>query len=281
MAWTWICVVRRLSRVARREAKSGEPIPQPIAALRALGFVQLRGQLSLWVAAPGRGKSIHALWQALSSGVPTLYVSSDTDAHDQIIRAVTMLTMEEVSQARRNDVPWIMEQLALFPDNVTFEFDSNPTAEDLKEMVEAYRLVHGYYPWLLIMDTVGRVWSDSTDDESIMAREAVTRLQEIARHTGAHVMALHHATKMFDDGNTPIPLSGVLHGVSKIPEQICTMFGDENGNMAYCPVKNRSGKMDGSAMHLRAWVKFDLGRLQILELPGPIVVDIGRDILGG
>lgn len=247
--------MRSLSRAYAARAAGGTAIPQPIEAIRQLGFVQRRGQLSLFVAAPGVGKSIVALHMALKCGIPTLVISADTDRSDQGERAMSILSGQPMSVIKEDPDKYV-HVLRAIPDFVRFEFDSGPEAADLLEMTKAYAMVQGSYPHLIIVDTIGKIWSD-TGDESGRLKDATDQCQQMARKTGAHVMALSHATKMFDGGNIPIPLDGILGGTSKLPEGVMTMFRNEAGDICFCPVKNRSGPMDATAMHLRSWAKFD------------------------
>lgn len=56
-------------------------------------------------------------------------------------------------------------------------------------------------------------------------------------------MVLHHATGRYEDGDTPIPQSGLENKVAKIPAQILTLTR-KGENMWVHVVKNRAGKAD-------------------------------------
>lgn len=267
--------MRSLQKAVRTKGRAGEPLPQPVRAIRELGFVQRRGQLSLIVAAPGVGKSLVALHVALRAGVPCLYLSADTDRSDQGERAMCLLagvTMNEV----KDDPDRYLPVLAQIPRDVRFEFDSAPTASNLKEMCDAYRMVFGYFPHLVVVDTIGKIWSD-VGDENARNKEAVDNCQGLARYTGAHVMAAHHATKGYDSGDKPIPLDGLMSGTSKVPEQILTMWRSGADTIALSPVKNRSGPSDPTAMHMRAFLQIDFTRVAINEAYNQMVWDYSLD----
>lgn len=217
------------------------------------------------MAAPGVGKSAVALIMALRAGIPTLIISADTDRNDQGERAMAILSGASMDEIKEEPEKYL-HFLAGLPPTLRFEFDSGPTAADLVEMCKAYRMVQGFYPHLIIVDTLGKVWSE-TGDENSRNKDAVDKLQFMARKTGAHVLACHHAVKMFDAGNVPIPLDGLMSGTSKLPEQILSMWRDDQGNVCFCPVKNRSGPADPTAMQMRSWAKMNLASMTIGETP--------------
>jgi hypothetical protein len=267
--------MRSLARAARSRGTLGEAIPQPIEAIRNLGFAQRRGQTSLLVAAPGVGKSAVALYMALRCGVPTLYLSADTDKTDQSERAMALLAGVSIAEARR-DPERYEHHLERIPKDCRFDFESDPTIEEIEETTKAYRMVLGYYPHLIIVDTLGRV-STGVDEETARNKEAVRLLQMMARKTGAHVLVLHHATKMFDDGATPIPLSGLMSGVTKDQEQVLCMWKGGGKTVAFCPTKNRSGKSDPTAMQLRSWCELDVDYMRISSIK-PVTPNYDEDI---
>lgn len=248
----------------------------PIAAIRDLGFSQRRGQLSLLIAAPGIGKSLIALHMVLTADTPALVFSADTDRADQGDRAMCLLAGADMEQVK-TDPDKYLHHLDAIPRNVQFEFESTPKVEYMIDSAKAYRMVHGHYPHLIVVDTIGKVWSDA-GDETIRNKEAVENCQELARMTGAHVMGLAHATKGYDSGDRPIPLEGVMSGTTKIPEQVWSMWrdGDRTG---FAVTKNRSGPADATATRVRAYLDIDFSRMSIVEVPkSQIVWDYAADV---
>jgi hypothetical protein len=266
--------LRSLARASRARGNEGEPLYVPIDAIRSLNFVPRRGQLSLHVAAPGVGKSIISLVVALKAGVPVLVISADTDRSDQADRAMCMLSGQPMSVIK-DDPEKYQHVLSSIPDDVRFEFDPAPEAGDMTEMCKAYRMVMGFYPHLIIVDTIGKIWSE-VGEENARNKDAVEKCQYMARKTGAHVWALHHAQKGYDSGDKPIPLDGVMSGTSKIPEQVMSMWKNEAGDICFCPLKNRSGIMDPTAMVIRSWARMDTEQMQIGSAP-KMTWDYGSD----
>lgn len=267
--------MRSLARASRSRGNLGQALPQPIQAIRDLGFVQRSGQLSLLVAAPGVGKSAVALYYVLKAGIPALYISADTDNTDQSERAMALLGGVSIDQVKDHPDKYT-HHLREIPKVIGFEFDSEPEADEILDMAKAYKLVQGFYPELIVVDTIGKIWSQ-LEGEDHRNKEAVKQCQDIARITGAHVWALHHATKSYDSGNVPIPLSGLMSGVSKIPEQCLSMWNDGGSNVCFSPVKNRSGPSDATAMNLRSWCKMSIERM-LIEPIKPTVFDYDSDV---
>jgi hypothetical protein len=196
---------------------------------------------------------------ALGVGVPTLYVSADTDRTDQSHRAALALGWDG------RDEDGKLYALARVNSSVRFAFDSSPTAADMASMCEAYAIVWGEFPHLIIVDTLSKVWGDA-GDEVARNKDGVDRCQELARETGAHVMCLHHASKGYDSGDRPIPLDGLMSGVSKQPEQVVTMWRDEDDRMTLAVVKNRSGLADPTATRVRSHAKMNFETMQIEDV---------------
>lgn len=267
--------MRSLARASRARGHEGEAIHVPIRAVSDMRFVPRAGQLSLWIAAPGVGKSIVALHWVLRGGLPSLYVSSDTDRSDQADRAMTILSGASMSEVRE-DPDKYADYLTMIPRDCRFEFDSAPEPDHILEMVKAYRMVLGFYPKLIVVDTLGKIWTGA-GEETASNKEAADHCQLLARKTGAHVAALHHATKGYDAGNVPIPMNGVMSGVTKIPEQVVSMWRDDQSNIAFCPLKNRSGPMDPTAMTIRQWATLDTETMTIGSIK-PLVFDYDSDV---
>lgn len=180
-------------------------------------------------------------------------------------------TMSEV----REDPDKYAGYLTTIPSSCRFEFDSAPEPEHLLEMTKAYRMVMGFYPKLIVVDTLGKVWTEA-GEETARNKAAAEHCQLMARKTGAHVAALAHATKQFDSGIVPIPLDGVMSGVTKLPEMVMTMWKDTEGNMAFCPAKNRSGPMDPTAMTIRQWATLNTETMTIGSIR-PMVFNYDED----
>ncbi len=210
----------------------------------------------------------------LTAKIPTLMISADTDASDQASRAMAFFSGQTIGTVRE-DPDKYQGLLSRIPRHCAFEFESEPEADEILEMCKAYRLVFGGFPHLVIVDTIGKIWSE-VGDEPQRNKEAVKQCQDLARITGAHVWALHHAVKSYDSGDKPIGLEGVMSGVTKVPEQVLSMWRTGANTICLSPIKNRSGPSDATAMNLRAFAHLDIERMAMTEIK-PVQIDYTRD----
>jgi len=248
-----------LVQSARIKGSTGEPIPNLSKALQKLDVEFRRGELSLVAAGPGTGKSIFALNLALWSplGIPVMYWSADSNAATQLSRATAMLTGENVRDVKKALLEdKFQEYERVLGDKwwVRFSYEAMPTPADMEADLEVYFEVFGCHPHLCVVDNITNVdTGGSLDAESFtFGLEGMCEyLNDMARETEAHVMALHHVTGEYSDGLKPIPLSGVKGKIGRVPSLILTIHRepDEQGMnrvLNVSPVKNREGFADAS-----------------------------------
>lgn len=256
-----------LDRVVRPGTASRSDIQLPYAGLRQLGFGLTPGKLSMVCAGPGVGKSALATSIVLDLDLRTLYESPDTDSWTQAIRVLAHNTGHPQSYIRACLEPGIRRpdeiDVALHDaEHVQFSFDSY-TTEEIHSDVMAYGVVHGSYPELMVVDNLLNIARGDDSDYTAMGR-ALDELDALAQRTGAHVMVLHHATGQFDDGNRPIPLSGLANKVSKLPAQIVSLYRDDQ-YIVLCILKNRTGRQDPSG-RLQVRLRFDGERMGLFDV---------------
>ncbi|UJD20904.1 DnaB-like dsDNA helicase [Mycobacterium phage Zimmer] len=225
------------------------------AAIEGKGATYRRGQLVLVCAGPGTGKSAYVLSYALKSKVPTLYFSADSDAFTQLTRSVSILsgmTLEESTRAVRDmDIP---DDVAadLDPLPIRFNYKASPSLDVIEESLSAYDALYEDYPALIVVDNITNVRTDSTDgDDPFSGLEALMDyLHVMARETGSCVIGLHHVTGPHNDGDKPIPLSGIKGQIGRVPEMVQTLHRVSDGfspdSLNVSTVKNRGGKSDPS-----------------------------------
>lgn len=219
------------------------------------------------VAAPGVGKSAWATIYASKAHVGTLYFSADTDPHTMTCRLAAALTgtdQETIDAAIREGrgAPYLdaVDSLERFQ----LSFDSSPSMDDIYSEVDAYAMVFGAYPELIVVDNLMDVYSDG-DNEFSAQRAILDELHQLARATSAHVMVLHHAIGEFENGNEPIPLRGVQNKLSKKPEMVLTLYRIHDqwtDSLGVCVVKHRNGRADASAK-TTIWLKINLSTMEI------------------
>jgi replicative DNA helicase len=255
-----------IDRVIRRGAGERHAIEMPFTGLNRLGFGLASGQLGMVVAAPGLGKSSFAMHLALASGLPTLYVSPDTDAWTMTVRVLANLSGHPQTYVTQclGQAEYV-EQAGLdvamhLSEHVQFSFDTYST-RDIKDDVLAYGVVHGSYPELIVVDNLRNVAQG--DNERDGQTRAIEELHALSQMTGAHVLVLHHATGQYDDGDRTIPLSGVEQKLSKLPAQILSLHA-KDADVFACVIKNRQGRADPSG-RMQVRLRFDKERMRFSD----------------
>lgn len=256
-----------LDRIVRPGTVGQNNIELPHAGLRRLGFGLTPGKVSMLVAGPGTGKSALGMTFALDLGLRCLYESPDQDSWTTAIRVLAHNTGHPQSYIRACLEPGVERpeelDIALWDaEHVHFSFDSY-TVEEIHADVAAYAVIHGSYPELIVVDNLRNVARGDDGDYAAQGR-ALDELDALAQSTGAHVMVLHHATGQYDDGNRPIPLSGLENKVSKYPAQILTMFREDEHSRTLCIVKNRTGRQD-PAGKLQVRLRYDGERMTFTD----------------
>lgn len=239
------------------KGSAGDPLPTVWKSLEGSPF--LRGQLALCCAAPGIGKSAFILTYALRAQVPTMYFSADSDAFTQATRAASILTAqpmgssaEQIRTGRLNPATsQALEQVSM----IQFEYAASPTLEKIRDCLKAFTQKYGDPPALIVVDNITDVFSgiDNNAEDPFSGLEGLmASLHELSRETAACVVGLHHVTGSYNNGNIPIPLSGIKGQIGRVPELVLTLhrtgfdYGPDQFNVS--TVKNRAGKADTSGL---------------------------------
>lgn len=226
----------------------------PFPVLENAGLRLRRGQLSLWVAAPGVGKSQLLQNIAIRSGEPTCYWSGDTDVSDVLLRTAAMLSARPTwdIEQKLHDPLWHDRILGLVKakaGHVEWVFDSEIRVKGVEREMKKFAELHGSYPHLLVIDNLTNAVQSGGEQEHVEIRHILTTAKKIGRSTNAHVAVLHHATGEFEDGDKPIPQRGAQQKSFKIPETGVTMYhpdGDRDA-LALNFVKQRGAVSDPGA----------------------------------
>ncbi|MFE0773899.1 AAA family ATPase [Streptomyces sp. NPDC058861] len=245
-----------LAQSVQKKGAAGEPIPHAFRGLTRLEVEFRRGELSIVAAAAGTGKSLLASNLAIQSNVPTIYWSADSNAATQVTRATAILTGEDVKlikRALREDRFTVYEDALSQRWWLRFVYDARPTPDDMELVLDCYREVFGTFPHLVVVDNLTNVdtaGADSAGDHALALEGLCDYFNEMARETGAHVMAMHHVVGEYADGLKPIPQSGLKGKVSRVPSLILTIHKEIDGMdsrlLHISPVKNREGFEDSS-----------------------------------
>src|SRR6266480_3661730 len=187
-----------LTRAANGRAAS--PLPDPFPALAKSKFCVRfrRGQVAMLAGPPGAGKSMFALVAALKMGVPTLYISADSDEDTMAARAAAAVTKHPVRDVEKTIEYGLFRdeygpRLATLP--IRFEYDpSDPSIQDIGHAVTAFKEVWGHPPDVLVLDNLMNMTSDDGNEWQGM-RQAVKDLHWLERRSKMCVIVLHHTSE--------------------------------------------------------------------------------------
>jgi hypothetical protein len=255
---------RRLSRATRSllsfgqarrvRGASGQPLNAVFRSLEERGTQFVRGELVLIASAPGIGKSIFTLTEVMKSQATTFYQSCDSDAFTQLTRGVAIATNCPIERAKETVLSGELGAAgkALAESPVRFNFRASPSVDDLILSLDGYLEVYGAYPEIVVVDNITNLRTDNDDGDPFSGLEGLLDfLHDVARETQACVIGLHHVTGPYNDGDKPIPLSGLKNQVGRVPEVVLTLhrrMGDSWATDRLCvsTVKNRNGSADPS-----------------------------------
>lgn len=250
----------------------GDPIPTPFSKFKYNGIHFRRGSLSLVAAAPGGGKT--ALVQNIVQRgdgegrvAKVLYLSADSDASQMFQRSAAMATGYELAEVERlmneGGQEMLEERVRKASSHIQYSFDSTHTTESVMDELTAYALVHGSWPEVLCLDNLLNL-DAGFDDEWRNLAEASFDLLNIARDTGAAVIALHHVGGSHEMGDKPMGLDALRGKVSKLPALVLTLHRAGEGQMNVSVVKNRTSKGDASGNY-GVTLRADLARMTITD----------------
>lgn len=262
--------MQSLSLALKAKTHEGEPLPDVFPALGKLGAHLRRGQLSLWAAAPGGGKSAVAseivlkMRRADGSKPKVMYFSADSDKGTlgtRLVAGVTGMHLMDAEEALQDPQSPVWAQVESELDNVWFNWNSSPGFSDIEGELAAYCEVTGEYPDLIVFDNLKNLVPDSGGAAHEQYDEMMEWLKILAIETKSHVMVLHHVTGNWENGDEPIPLNGLLGKPGKACRLIMTLYMVQRDPdvLGMCIVKNSNGKADGSG-RLRVSCPWDPSR---------------------
>lgn len=204
--------------------------------------------------------------------------SADSDSFTQMTRSISMLT--DIPLSKTTDMVLeekIPEDVFELMNNVPLriDYESSPSPEDIEEILEAYWELFGEYPTLIVIDNITNVSGvgGEDDDYSTGLEGLMDYLHSMARGTAACVIGLHHVTGPYNDGDKPIPLSGVKGQIARVPEMVLTLHKrklDED-TMILCisKVKVRGGQPDATGM---TWAELEFigNRMSFRDRVAPV-----------
>lgn len=202
----------------------------------------------------GTQKSGMALFWVEQMNLPSLYFSADMSAFTASSRLASMATrdttemveagMAEGGKHRQGYID------ALANSKITFSFGSPISWRAVDEELEAYVELWDMYPEVVVFDNLMDFEGAESDYTEQMA--VMQGCTELARHTGATVMILHHASDKAWEAKSnpwnPPSRDQIKGGLSEKPELSLSVALDPT-SMAYniACVKQRMGPCDPTA----------------------------------
>lgn len=234
---------------ARRSTALAPPLPISNRILNSAGVVLRRGQFSMLAAAPSVGKSTVARNLCIfSRDVRSLYFSADTDEYTVRKNAISVLTGSPLNQvdSQLESESWdsYYNNKLTEVDHVDWQYGTDVDPETIALQMNAYSERWGDYPDLVVVDSLGNTVED--DENEIAELKANCReLHRMARATKCHIMALHHLTGEYEDGDKPVTLKALKGKVGQWPELAIGLSwprGKEAGALLMTVPKNRNGE---------------------------------------
>lgn len=244
--------MRTLTRAVADVDTGGQVIPVPLRAMSELQVGIRSSEVSMIAGVPGAGKSSLALYVAVMSGTPTLYVCADTSAWTMVLRLTAMLTgltQDNVeAKIKAEGEQWAQQAMSQGAGHIHWVFDSAPSLDDIDAELQAYEEVMGSPPGLVVIDNLIDV-TDGAGDEWAAMRSVMKEVKFLARDTGAAVLLLHHTSEAYSYAVCP-PRASLQGKVAQLPALILTVHS-EHGHMQIAAVKNRYGMADPSGATAR------------------------------
>ncbi|MDE2470799.1 MAG: AAA family ATPase [Bradyrhizobium sp.] len=228
-----------------------------------LGAELRMGELHMFASGPGVGKSVLALWIAWKLKLPTLYISADTSAHTQGVRLACMLTGETVAAVDKMmqvEPTFYNERIQAEAGHIFWDWNTSPDINDIRAQIESFAAVIGDYPHLVIVDNLRNIYSEEADTQAM--QHACESLKTIAAETGSAVLVMHHVVGQYEDGVTPVPLSGLEQKVGKAPALVVTFSYGKLGDLRAAIVKSRYSAAN-AAGHLRTFIPFNTSIMRV------------------
>jgi predicted ATP-dependent serine protease len=235
-----------LAQATTKNQQSAQLLPDLFTVLAHDGVRFRRGQVTMIAGQPNSGKSLLALFYAVKSNVPTLYISADTDSYTTAIRAAACLTGHTIQTVEEafssgNGYDFYVDELASLK-HLQFSFDPSPTLDDIDLSIKAYGEAFGEYPHLIIVDNLMNI-AALHDNEWTGMRDIAKAMHHISRETDAAVFLLHHTSEGEGKPEFPPARKAITGKVSQLPEMILTVAIDHSSSeYRIACVKNRFAK---------------------------------------
>lgn len=233
---------------AARRRDEGNPLVQPIKAFEDQGVVFYAGTVNIIAASPGCGKSTVALGYMLQSEINSLYACMDTPRRLTVCRAGQALTGQyaAVVEGQLEDPDSSIYEALAKAKHLSIFFRSGVTSRDIALMLGAYVEMHGAFPKVFVIDNLKNVAYEG-EDRGVAEQKLMEELDIISKRTNICIIVLTHVLGAYNDGITPIPLSGVMNQNTKEAHVVLTLTRTPTDKqLMFAKVKDRTGSNDPS-----------------------------------
>ena len=240
---------------ALAQAASTNPLPTVFPALERADINLMRGEASMIAGQPNSGKTMFAL--ALSrayaaAGERVLYFSADSNESTVTTRLAAALTGHRAADVRN---ALYSGGLAYYQDvlsdlDIRFDFNSNPTLDDIDLTMAAYEELLGAYPTVMIWDNLMNIEGVSEGGDS--EKHGLIQIQKVAKYicrkTNVALLVLHHCSEAEGKPHLPPPRKMIQQKVNELPEvQLTVAYNPDTSEFGVAAVKNRHGRADPAA----------------------------------
>lgn len=245
--------------------QSGRPLPKvdDLSALYGIGCTPRHGEVIMIAGRSGTQKSGFALWWVDEMRLPTLYFSADMSAFTASARIAskrTKFTTDRIEQILKgNDEELKATIMSEMQDSgITFSFGSPITWRQVDRELDAYVELWNRYPEILVFDNL--MDFEGADADYAAQMDVIQEATSLARHTGATVLLMHHASDKSWDARDhpwePPSRDQIKNGLSEKPElTLSVALNPTTMEYKIAVIKQRMGPSDPSARRFVASIR--------------------------
>lgn len=217
---------------------------------------------------PGAGKSMLALnysYRLAQQGERVLYFSADSNEQTQATRLAAIVTGHSIHDVRASlesgGLGFYEETLADI--DIRFDFDSNPTLDDIDLTMSAYEELFGAHPTVVVWDNLMNI--EGIDGSGENEKHGLVQIQKVAKYicrkTNTALLILHHCSEAKGKPHQPPSRSEIQQKVNELPElELTVAYNPDTSQFGIAAVKNRHGRADPGAKNpVWLWVDMDRG----------------------
>lgn len=248
-------------------AGDNDPLPEVFPSLTRRHIQIMRAEVTMIAGQPNAGKSMIALYlcKKLSElGERVLYFSADSNESTQSTRLAAIVSGHRIYEVREAvsaaGLGYYADQLEQV--DIRFDFNSNPSLDDIELTMAAYEEMYGDHPTVVVIDNLMNVEGMSAEGSS--EKHGLIEIQKflkwVCRDTRAAFIVLHHCSESKGRPHQPPARSEIQQKVNELPEvELTVAYNPDTSQLGVAAVKNRHGKADPGAVD-PVWLRADMDR---------------------